>query len=154
MGLALLGKTLLHSKLAQFVTKLVERMINKAVVGSGCRGGCGIGWDTQCSGCAIAAVLLSVYSHFRQFCGRCTLDVARPKHIILYADITSLKGAVTSYMTSQHCTCIGHVTFYYKRSANTLVGGACLLFICSSGLTLSPETCGWLVPNACRLRCI
>ena len=48
-------------------------------------------------------------------------------------------------VTAPHC--IGHVTFYYKRSADSLVGGSCLLFIHSSGLTLSPETHGRLVPK-------
>ena len=43
-----------------------------------------------------------------------------------------------------------HMTFYYKRSTGTSVGGSRLLFIHSSGSTLSPETCVWLVPNACR----
>ena len=102
---------------------------------------CGITRDTRCSRCAIAAVLLSVYGRFRQFCGGCALDVPCPKCIILFADVTSLKGTVTSHVTSQCCTCIGHVTFYYKRSANTSVQGSYLLFICSSGSTLSPETC-------------
>ena len=48
---------------------------------------------------------------------------------------------------SQHHMCIGHVTFYYKRSTNASVGGSGLLFIHSSGSTLSPETRVWLVPN-------
>ena len=81
------------------------------------------------------------------FCG-CTSDALHLKCIILFSDVTSLKGAVTS----QRCTCIGHVTFYYKRSADASVGGSDLLFIRSSGSTLSPETHVWLVPNVCRLR--
>ena len=40
-----------------------------------------------------------------------------------------------SYMTSQHCTCVGHVILYYKRPANASVGGSGLLFIHSSGST-------------------
>ena len=115
---------------------------------------CGIVRDTRRSGCTVAMVLLSVYSHFRQFWGGHALDTACSKCIILFANITSLKGAVTSYVTSQHHTCIGHMTFYYKRSTDALWGGSCLLFIHSSGLTLSPETHVWLVPNACRLQCI
>ena len=71
--------------------------------------------------------------------------------VILFANVMSLKGAVTSYVMSQHRTCIGHMTFYYKRAANTSVQGSCLLFVHLSGLTLSPETCVWLVPNVCRL---
>ena len=115
---------------------------------------CGIAWNTRCSGCAIATVLLSIYSHLRQFLGGHITDAARPKHSILFADVTSLNSNVTSYVT-QHSTCIGLVTFYYKRAADTSVGGgSCLLFVRSSGLTLSPETCMWLVPNACRSRCV
>ena len=41
----------------------------------------------------------------------------------------SLKCAVTSYMMSQCYMCIGHMTFYYKRSTNALVG---VLACCSS----------------------
>ena len=63
---------------------------------------------------------------------------------------TSLIDAVISHMMSQCCMCIGHVTIYYKRAANTSVGGSCLLFVCLSGLTLSPETLVWLVSNMCR----
>ena len=84
--------------------------------------------------------------------GRCASDVARPKCIILFVDVMSLNSTAMSYVMSQHCTCVGHVTFYYKRAAKALVGGSCLLFICSSGLTLSPETHVWLVSNICRLR--
>ena len=68
----------------------------------------------------------------------------RFRGIILFADITSLNGTVMSYVTSQHHTCIGHMTFYYKRSTNASVGGSCLLFVHLSGSTLSPEpACGW-----------
>ena len=79
-------------------------------------------------------------------------DTVCPKHIILFADITSLNDAVTSYVMSQCHTCNGHVTFYYKKVANSSVGGSCLLFVCSSGLTLSLETRMWLVSNMCRLQ--
>ena len=111
---------------------------------------CGVVRDTRRSGCTVAAVLLSVYSHFRQFCGGHASDVLCLKRIILFANVTLLKGTVTSYVMSQCCMCIGHVTFYYKRSADAWVGGSCLLFICLSGLTLSPEIYVWLVSNACR----
>ena len=61
----------------------------------------------------------------------------------------SLNGAVMLCVMSQHHTCVGHMTFYYERSTNTSVGGSCLLFVHSSGLTLSPESaCGWC------LRCV
>ena len=77
---------------------------------------------TRRSGYTMAAVLF--YSHFLAiFCG-CTLDTPHPKHIILFLDLTSLMSAVTLYVTSQHCTCISHMTFYYKRSTNASVGGS------------------------------
>ena len=68
--------------------------------------------------------------------GGCTSDVACLKCIILFADVTSLNNAVMSYVTSQCRTCIGHMTFYYKRAANTLVGDSCLLFPHLPGSTL------------------
>ena len=114
-----------------------------------CKGGCGITWNTQCPGCTMAMVLL-FYSHFKAIFGGHTSDTPHLKHIILFSNVTSLKGAVTSYMMSQHCMCIGHMIFYYKRPTNASVGGSGLLFIHSSGSTLSPETHVWLVPNACR----
>ena len=77
-------------------------------------------------------------------------DMMCLKCIILFADVTLLKGAVTSDVMSQHYMCIGHMAFYYKSSADTLVEASCLLFVHSSGLTLSPETCVWLVHNMCR----
>ena len=83
------------------------------------------------------------------FCGR-TLDALHPKHVILFLDVTSLMSAVTSCVMSQHRTCISHMTFYYKRSVNASVGGSGLWFVHLLGSTLSPETCVWLVPNACR----
>ena len=105
-------------------------------------------------GCPVAAVLLSIYGRLRQFLGGRASDMACPKRVTLFADVTSLNGAVMSYVTSQCRMCIGHVTFYYKRAANTSVGASCLLFVLSSGSILSPETCVWLVPNTCRSRCI
>ena len=74
--------------------------------------------------------------------------------VILFVDIMSFDNAVMSYMTSQCCTYIGHVTIYYKRAANTSVGGVLSQFIGLLGLTLSPETLVWLVSNMCRLQCI
>ena len=82
--------------------------------------------------------------------GRHTSDSVHPKCIILFANVTSLNDAVMSYVMSQHCMCICHVIIYYKRAANTLVGGSCLLFIHSLGLTLSPETRVWPVSITCR----
>ena len=84
MGLTLLEKTpdfQFFKTLLNFVTKLVEIMINKVVVGSGHGdvpkyvGRVWITQDTWHSGCAIAVVLLSVYGHFRQFCGGHTSDM-------------------------------------------------------------------------------
>ena len=51
-------------------------------------------------------------------------DVAHPKCIILFADVTSLNDAVTSYVMSQHPVCIDHMTFYYKRSINARMRGS------------------------------
>ena len=61
--------------------------------------------------------------------GNFGVGTLRARCIILFADVTSLKGTVTSYVTPQHCTCIGHMTFYYKRSADTSMG---VLACCSS----------------------
>ena len=113
---------------------------------------CGIARNTRHSECAIATVLLSIYGCLRQFLGGRVLDAVHLKHVILFADVMLLNGTVMSYVISQHCMCIGHMSFYYKRATDTSMGGSCLLFICSSGSTLSPETCMWLVPNACRLQ--
>ena len=44
--------------------------------------------------------------------------MACPKHVILFVDVTSLNDAVMS----QHHMCIVHMTIYYKRATNTLVG--------------------------------
>ena len=109
---------------------------------------CGVARNTWHSGCTVAALLSSFYGHFKQF----WVGVLRtcPKHIILLADVMSLNGTVMSFVTSQHHMCVGHVTFYYKRATKALVWGSCLLFVRSSGLTLSPETRVWLVSNTCR----
>ena len=97
------------------------------------------------------SVLLLRYQHHLQpfwaILGRRASDMACQKHVILFANITSLNDAVMSYVTLWCHTCIGHVTIYYKRATNALVGGSCLLFVCS---TLSPETRMWLVSNTCR----
>ena len=98
---------------------------------------CGIALDTWQSRCTIAMVLLSVYSSFRQFLGGHTSDTVCPKHIILFAD-------VTSYVTSQHRTCFGHMTFHYKRSANASVGVlACCSSIHQVRLYHQRPACGW-----------
>ena len=86
-------------------------------------------WNTWCSGCIVAMVLLAIYGHFRQFLGGCTSDAVRPKNVILSANVMSLNSAVMSHVMSQCHTCIGHMTFYYKRATDTLVG---VLACCSS----------------------
>ena len=139
--------------LCDFATKLVKIMINKVVVGSGhgdapkyvgegvtlrgTPGALDVPWPWLSCSMAI----------FRQFwwahLGR---SMSKVHHLICRCYI--FNACCDIYVTSQRCTCIGHMTFYYKRPANTLVGGSCLLFVHSSGLTLSPETRMWLVPNA------
>ena len=111
---------------------------------------CGIAQNTWHFGCTVAMVLL-FYGHFEAIFNGHTSDMVHLKHVILFLDVTSLKGTVTSHMTSQYHTYVGHMTFYYERSANALLGDSGLLFIHLSGSTLSPETCMWLVPNTCRL---
>ena len=101
--------------------------------------------------CCVTLVFLRP---FWAILGGCASDTVCLKRIILFADVTLLKSAVTSDVMSQCCMCIGHMTFYYKSSADSLVGASCLLFVHLSGLTLSPETCVWLVHNMCRSQCI
>ena len=60
-----------------------------------------------------------IYSHFTPFLRRHASDAPSLKHVILFVDVTSFNDTVTS----QHHTCIGQVTIYYKRATNTLVGG-------------------------------
>ena len=68
-------------------------------------------------------------------CG--TSNMVCPKCVNLFANITLLKCAVTLYVTSQHCMCIGHMTFYYKKAADTLqvdgLGTSYLLFYDKQG---------------------
>ena len=112
---------------------------------------CGVARDTRRSGCTVAAVLLSVYGRFRQFCDGCALDVAHLKLVILFANITSLNSAVMSYVMSECHTCIGHVTFHYKRSANTSVGVlACCLSIRQVQLYHQRPTGGWCLTRVGR----
>ena len=109
---------------------------------------CGVARDTRRSGCTVAAVLLSVYSHFRQFCGGHASDVLRLKLVILFANVTLLKGTVTSYVMSQCCMCIGHVTFYYKRSADASWGVlACCSSACQVQLYHQRSMCGWCLTH-------
>ena len=72
------------------MTVVVVR-INKAVVGSS-RGDVPKYVGKVCH----AAVLLSIYDHFGQFLGGRASDVAHPKRVILFANVTLLNSAVTS----------------------------------------------------------
>ena len=58
---------------------------------------------------------------------------------------------MTSYVTSQHCTYIGHVTFHYKRVTNIMVG---ILACCSSihqvQLYHQRPMCGWCLMRVGR----
>ena len=94
------------------------------------------------------------YGRFRLFLRRHTSDMPRLKRIILFLNVMSFNDAVTSYVMSQCHMCVGHVTIYYKRATNTLVGGVFSQFVSSLGSTLSPETLVWLVSNTCRSQCI
>ena len=68
----------------------------------------------------------------------------REVHIILFVDVTSFIDAVTSYMMSQYCTCIGHMAIYYKRAANTsVVVLAYSLLVCWVRLCYQRPLCGW-----------
>ena len=99
---------------------------------------CGVARDTRRPGCTVAALLLStaVLGNFGWVHFGCS--------IILFADVTLLNGAVTSYVTSQHCTCIGHVTSYYKRATKASVGVlACCLSIYQVQLYHQRPACGW-----------
>ena len=58
---------------------------------------------------------------FWVFSRRHALDAPCLKHIISFVDVRSFNDAMTSYVTSRYCTCIGHVTIYYKRATNTSV---------------------------------
>ena len=63
------------------------------------------------------------YGHFSLSLRRHTSDMPCLKRVILFANITSFNDAVMSYITSQCCMCVGHMTMYYKRAANTSGGG-------------------------------
>ena len=85
---------------------------------------------------------------FYTILGGHTLDTARLKCIILFADITSLNNAVTSYVMSQCRMCSGHVTFCYKRSAKTSVGVlACCSSFCQVRLYHQRPTCYWCLTH-------
>ena len=64
-----------------------------------------------------------IYGCFRPFFRRHASDTLHLKRIILLVNVTSFDNAVTSYVTSQCHTCIGHMTIYYKRATNASVRG-------------------------------
>ena len=73
------------------------------------------------------------------------------ERIILIAEGTSLNGTVMSYVTSQCCTCIGHVTFYYKRATDTSGGVlACCLSVRQVRLYHQRPLCGWCLTRVGR----
>ena len=53
---------------------------------------------------------------------------AASKALLLFLDVTSSEGAMTSCVTSWHCTCTGHMTFSYKRSADASFRALLALF--------------------------
>ena len=57
-------------------------------------------------------------SLFRQFCVNVLWTCCFRSASLVFGCYV-VYGTVTSCVTSWHCTCIGHVTFYYKRSAGT-----------------------------------
>ena len=67
--------------------------------------------------------MISFMAILGHFLGRHALDTPCLKRVILFVNVISFNDAVMSYVMSQCCTCIGHMTIYYKRAANTLVGG-------------------------------
>ena len=92
---------------------------------------------------------------YGRFLRKCASDTLCLKHVILFVDVTSFNDAVTSYVTSQHCTCIGHMTIYYKRAANTSVGGVSVSSLGSTQSQVeSPKSLVRLVSNMCRSRCV
>ena len=92
--------------------------------------------------CCITHIFLWL---FWAILGRHASDTERPKCIILFANVMLLNDAVTSYVTSQHCMCSGHMTIYYERGANTLVGGFLPVvhpFIRFDSITRDPHVAG------------
>ena len=91
---------------------------------------------------------------FRQFCVDALWTHCMRSVTSCVWTLHHLGGAVTSCVMSWHCMCTGHMTFCYKRSADTLFEALLALrswplvrlFIrfthCSSGSPLLP-TCGW-----------
>ena len=64
------------------------------------------------------------------------------RHLIFRCYI--FEEAVTSYVMSQCCTCIGHVTFHYKMSANSSVRIlACCSSVRQARLYHQRPVCGW-----------
>ena len=61
------------------------------------------------------------YDHFGVFSRRHGSDMPCLKCVISFVEVTSFNDAMMSYMMSWHCTCIGHMTIYYKKVTNTSI---------------------------------
>ena len=73
--------------------------------------------------------------------------LAHFRHVILFANVTSLNSTMMSYEMSQYRMCIGHVTFYYKRASKASVGVlACCSSIHQVQLYHQRPACGWCLP--------
>ena len=96
----------------------IKMWVNKAVVGSGhgnvpkYMGEASHGTPSTLGG--PYHINYIIYGCFGVFSRRPTSDT-------LFINVTSFNDAMTSYVTSRHCTCIGHMTIYYKRAVNTSV---------------------------------
>ena len=72
------------------------------------------------------------------------MDTPCLKHVILFVDVMSFNDAMTSYVMSQHCTCVGHMTIYYKKAMNTSVE-----LVRSNSVTRDPCVVGVLTRIGC-----
>ena len=112
---------------------------------------CGVARNTWCPGCTVAMVLFLQpfldsfwWAHF----GHAAFEV---HHLIFQCYVFKGCCDVIHDITALHM-CWSHDSLLYKSHQHlSWRGGPGLLFVHSSGLTLSPETCVWLVPNMCRL---
>ena len=129
--------------IARFVIKLIVVVkINKAVVGSS-RGDTpkykGEGVVLRGTPSTLGVLLPQCSCLSTAVLGNFGVGMLQAWCIILFADVTSLKGTVTLYVMSQCHTCIGQVTFYYKRAADTSVGSS----VCQVRVYHQRPACGW-----------
>ena len=106
---------------------LYKMWVNKAVVGSS-HGDVPKYTGEGVASCATPGALGGPYcinyinyGHFGVLSRRHASDVLCLKRIISFINVTSFNDAMMSYMTSQCCTCVRHMTIYYKRAMNTSV---------------------------------